>query len=111
MAKRRQKNFFITLILIIFFWSTLILMLIFVEPESVKDILIPNFYLPFFINLFLSLFLTLAVIFLNSRRSFIITFGIIIFLILRLYNLGNILNAILISAAVFSLEYYFTREK
>jgi len=111
MVKRRRKNFFPTLILIFFFWTTLGLMVFFIEPELVKNILIPGLYLPFFINLFLALFFTLAVIFVNSRRGFLISLGIITFLILRLVGLGNILNAILIFAVVFTLAYYFTHHR
>lgn len=111
MSKRRRKNFFPTLILIFFLWTTLGLMINFIEPELIKDILIPNFYFPFFVNLFLALFFTLAIIFANSRRGFLISLGIVLFLILRLYGLGNLLNAILIGASVFTLEYYFTRNK
>lgn len=111
MAKRQRKNFLATLVLIIFFWLTLGLMIWLVEPELIKDILIPNFYLPFFINLFLALFFTLAVIFANSRRGFLISLGTIIFLILRLHRLDNLLNIILIISCVAVLEFYFTGKK
>jgi len=110
MVKRRRKNFFSTLIFILFLWSIFGLIIFFVEPSMVKDFLWPNSYLPFFINLFLALFLTLAIVFANSRRGFLTSLGVIIFLILRLQQLGNILNAILITASLFSLEYYFTRK-
>lgn len=111
MAKRRRKNFLPTLILIFFFWTTFVLMISFIEPALIKDILIPDFYLPFFINLFLALFFTLAIIFVNSRRSFLISLAIVLCLILRLYGLGNFLNILLIASSVFCLEYYFTRNK
>lgn len=111
MAKRQRKNFLATLVLIIFFWLTLGLMIWLIEPELIKDILIPNFYLPFFINIFLALFFTLAVIFTNSRRGFLSSLGIIIFLILRLYRLDNLLNIILIISFIVVLEFYFTGKK
>jgi len=111
MASRRRKNFFPTLILIFFFWTTLGLMVCFIEPETIKNILIPGLYLPFFLNLFLALFFTLAIIFINSKRGFLIALGITVFLILRLLTLGNILNAILITGLVFALDYYFTHHR
>jgi len=111
MLKRRGKNFFPLLILIFFFWTVLGLMVFFVEPGMVKNILIPGLYLPFFLNFFLALFLTLAIVFTNSRRGFLITLGIICFLILRLFELGNILNAFLISGLIVALDYYFTRHR
>ncbi len=109
MVKRRRKNFFPALILIFFFWTTLILMIFFVEPSLVKDILIPGFYLPFFLNLFLALFFTLAIIFGHSKKGFLWSLGVIIFLILRLFDLGNILNIILIAGLIFALDYHFTQ--
>lgn len=107
---KRNKKFLVTLILIIFFWSTLFLMIFFTEPEMIKDILIKNSYLVFFINLFLALFLTLAVIFANSTTGLLVTLGAIGFLILRLHQLGNLLNAILIISIVFVLNKYFTNK-
>jgi len=86
-------------------------MVLYIEPELIKDTLVPETYFLFFLNLFLALFFTLAVFLANSRKGFIVTLGIIIFLILRLFGLGNLLNALLIIATIFSLEYYFTREK
>ena len=105
----RRKNFFVTLILIIFFWSTLFLTVFFTEPKMIKDILIKNSYLFFFINLFLALFLTLAVVFGNSTTGLLTTLGIIGFLILRMYKLGNFLNLVLIASIVFVLNKYFTK--
>lgn len=109
MPKRRRKNFFPTLVLIFFFWTTLGLIFFYVEPELIKDFLIPGLYLPFFFNLFWALFFTLAIIFINSRRGLIFSLGLIIFLILRLKGLGNILNAFLIMALVGALDYHFTQ--
>lgn len=111
MVKRQRRNFFPTLVLIFFFWATLGLMIFYLEPNLVKDIFIPGLYLPFFLNLFLALFLTLAIIFANSRRGFFLALGIVIFMILRLFGLGNLLNALLIFSLFFTLEYYFTRHR
>lgn len=107
---RRRKNFLATFILILFFWTIFWLMVFFVDPVLIKNIFIPGFYLPFFIDLFLALFFTLAVIFANSQKSLLFSSGIIIFLILRLYHLGNFLNAILIISLIFVLEKYFTKK-
>jgi len=42
---KRRKNYLPTLILIVVLWTLLGLMLYFVEPALVKDILIPGVYL------------------------------------------------------------------
>jgi hypothetical protein len=107
---RKRKNFFITLVLILLFWTLQFFIIFFVEPKSIKDLLIPDAYLPFFINLFLALFLTSAVLFANSRRGLFISLGVITFLYLRLFGLGNILNLFLIVSIIFVLELYFKKQ-
>ena len=86
-------------------------MIYFIEPETIKNILIPGLYFPFFLNLFFALFFTLAIIFVNCRRGFLIALGITVFLILRLFELDNVLNAILITGLVFALDCYFTHHR
>lgn len=106
---RRRKNFFITLLLIIFFWCTFGFMIYFIEPEAIKDFILPDSYFLFFLNLALALFFTFAILFSHSRRGLLITFGVIIFLILRLNRLDNTFITLLIIASLSTLEYYFTR--
>jgi len=110
MIRRRRKNFIITFILILFFWSLFWLIVFFVDPVLLKNIIIPGFYLPFFLILFMAIFLSLAVILANSKKSFLISLGLISFLILKLYQLANFLNIILIVSLVLVLENYFTRQ-
>jgi len=110
MSKRKQKNFFLTLLLLISFWSIQIFIIFFIEPEMLRDIPIPGSYFLFFFTLFFALFFTFALIFTNSRTGFLISLGITIFLFLRVYKLGNILNLILIIGIVSVLEIYFRRK-
>lgn len=86
-------------------------MVYFVDPIMVRDLLIPNLYLPFFLVLFFALFFTLAIIFINSRKGLLFALAIVLFLILRLFGLGNILNAILIFGLLIALNYYFTHHR
>jgi len=83
-------------------------MVFFLDPETIKDILIPNFYLPFFVSLFLALFFTLSIIFINTKKGLIFSLGIICFFILRLFGLGNVLNVFLILGLLLAFNYYFT---
>ena len=106
MLIRRKKNLLVPSILIILLWFTLVLLVYFVEPETIKDLLIPGAYLPFFANLSLALFLTLSLILANSKRAIIFTSGILIFLILRLWGLGNWLNLILLLGIILTLDRY-----
>lgn len=85
-------------------------MLFFVEPEMVRDILVPDLYLPFLLNLFLALFFTLSVILVNNKQGLVLSTGVIIFLILRLYQIANFLNIFLLLAVIFLLELYLIKE-
>jgi len=102
---RRRKNFLPTFILAIFFWLVWLGVLLFFTPESLLMIAV------FFLLLFLALFFTLSLLFANSRRGFLVAGGIILFLILRWQELGNILNTILLMVTILTLEIYFTKRK
>ena len=86
-------------------------MIFFVEPEMIKDIPFKDSYLPFFFNLFFALFFTLAVIFGNSRRGFLVSFGISLFLFLRPFGLGNLLNFLLLAGVTILFDQYFTKKQ
>lgn len=103
---KRRKNYLPTLLLIVILWGLLGLMIHFVEPEMVKDLLIPGFYLPFWLLFFPASFLTLAVFLNNSHRGLIVSLGITVFLILKIYQLGNILNLCLISGIIIAIDRY-----
>ena len=107
---RRGKNFLPTLIIILFLWLCFAFLIFFVEPEMVKNIIIPGSYLLFFINLWLALFFTLAIVLGNSLRGLLISTFVIIFLILRLFMLGNWLNFLLLAAIAIAFDRYFKKK-
>lgn len=103
---RKGRSWFIISLALIS-WSVLFFFIIFVDPELLKDVLIPDIYLPFFVVLATALALTFYVIFYNLRRTLTLTFAIIIFSFLRLYNQGDLLNFTLLVGLTISIEYYF----
>ncbi len=105
--RQRRKNYLPTLVLILILWGLLALMLAYVEPELIKDVLIKGAYLPFFLLFFPASFFTAAIIWGNSRRGFLTAAGLTIFLLLRLYGLGNVLNLLLILGIVIAVDRYF----
>lgn len=96
----RRKNFLPSLIIIIVLFLSLISIIYFTDPAT------QIFVLLLFINIFLFLFFLFALIFANSRRGFIISACITLFLIFRLFGIGNILNAILIASLGIITEIY-----
>lgn len=101
---QRRKNFLPTIILILVLWLTLGLMVFNIDPSLVKDIVIPGLYLPFWLIFLPASWLTLAMIFGNTKRAFIVTAGLTVLMILRIYNLGNILNLILVAGITIAID-------
>jgi hypothetical protein len=94
-------------ILTVVLWSLLGLMVYFVEPSLIKDILVPGLYLPFFLLFFPASWFTLAIILGNTRRGLLASLGLTSFLILRLFRLGNVLNLVLILGILIAVDRYF----
>ena len=104
--KKRRKNYLPTVILILVLWGLLGTMIYFIEPELVKDVLVPGLYLPFFLLFFPASFFTLAMVLANTRRGLLVALGLSIYLILRIFELGNLLNLLLILGIVVAIDRY-----
>lgn len=88
-------------------WALIVGMILFTDPEIVADLILPGSYLLMGALLFSGFFLLLSIIFLSAKRSLRWTLGIMMFIYLRIYGLGSILNAFLILGALLSIEAYF----
>jgi hypothetical protein len=103
MRFKHRRNFLPALILACLFWTALTLVIFNTSPEEKFSLLV------FFCTLFGALTLTLALLFGNTRRAFLLTLGVIIFLVFRLLEMANTLNLILLFGTLLSLEIYFSR--
>jgi TRAP-type C4-dicarboxylate transport system permease large subunit len=102
--KRFRKNLFWLILLAIILWFLIIGIVYLIEPSTI-------FIVPaFFIIVFIALLLTFSLLFSNTRRGVLSSFGVLFFLILRYLGVGNILNLLLISAIVVAMDLYFSRE-
>jgi hypothetical protein len=100
---KRRKNFFPTLIIIFFLWAFLFLLIYFVDPATFGAL--PVFFaLIFFASLF-----TFSALLANSLIGLIYASGLTLFVILRYFGIGNILNFLLIFGAAASLNFYLTK--
>lgn len=104
---KRRKNYLPTLVLTLVLWLLWGGLIYFVEPELVTNFLIPHAYLPFFMLFWPASFLTLAIVLGNSRRGFLVSLGLVLFLGLRLVQLGNVLNFLLILGILIAVDRYF----
>lgn len=96
----RRKNFLPSLIITFILLISLITIVYFTDPKSTVFIII------FFVNLFTLLFFLFSLILANSKRGIIIASCITIFMLLKMFGVGNILNALLlIGIAIIALIY------
>lgn len=100
---KRRKNFLPSLIVTILFWLATAYMIFFTNPLSHGSVQL------FFLSLCLSLFFTTSIIFANTRRAVLFTFSITLFLLLRYFGIGNIINVLLIAGLAITVEIYFSK--
>ncbi|MGD0523362.1 MAG: hypothetical protein ABSA43_02275 [Candidatus Microgenomates bacterium] len=101
---KKRRSFWPTLILT-FFWGGLLAGLIyFIDPTTSWAIPI------FFLLVFLALLFGFCLLFVNTRRGFLTSLALTIFLLLRYFGIGNILNLLLISGITASIEIYCSRK-
>ncbi|MFC1710295.1 hypothetical protein ACFL0F_01370 [Patescibacteria group bacterium] len=101
--KSQRKNYLPTLFAILILWSALIGIIYFTDPYSFG--IIPIAVLLFF----LAILFTASTITINTRRGFIIALSSTLFVVLRYFGIGNILNFFLITGIAMAIDLYFTR--
>ena len=82
-------------------WIFLACIIYFVDPNTFGIVPI------FFIILFVALFNTSRILLKNKRRQLIISLAIILFVILKFFGMGNIVNLLLLVGIVLTIETWF----
>jgi hypothetical protein len=97
-----RKNFFPTLLITILLWGFLGGLIYFVDPSS------PGAVSTFFILLFLSLLFTFSILWADSLLGTAYSLGFTLFLILRYFGIGNVVNLLLLLGvlAAFTIVYF-----
>jgi len=88
------------------FWSLLLGMVFWVQPQIIKDFLLPNSYLIFFVIFFLAWFFLLTLVINNTRRGLIYGLGVLMIAILKVMRLGNIINLVLLAGVMMMVDFY-----
>jgi len=100
------------LVMITFFiWLLIALMIIFVDPENVKDLGLTGSYLLPGMLIYLGLFFGLSILTLSSRRAWLWASALLLAFYLRLWGLGNYLNLLLLLGMAGSVELYWRQKK
>jgi len=99
-----RKNFFVTLLITLLLWLGVVGVIYFLDPYRATNIIV------FFAVVFFALFFTLSIIFISSRRGVTASCALIIFILLRYFGVGNIINFLLIAGIYITLEIYLSRK-
>jgi len=113
-----RRNFLPTAIVNLALWIGCVLIVFFVNPEKSFQFSVFSFQLKAFPNIFLfflaftlSLTLTLALLFGNTRRGFLISLFFIFILLLRLLKIAHWWTILVLGIVFSTLEAYFVRRK
>jgi hypothetical protein len=101
------------IISLIFLWGSVAYIILYVDPDLLKDILIPGLYLPFFVMLTIALWYTIALLTKSAGKSLLITItlvGAIMLTTLKLMFAGLAL-VILLTLGIESWYIYKSHEK
>jgi hypothetical protein len=107
----RKKNYGLLLLFTAINWVLIGLMVWKVDPETVRDFFFPGSYLPMMVLMAGGVFWLLSILFMSARQAARWTLGILVFLYLRVWGLGSLLNAILILGLLVCWEIYFRKGK
>lgn len=92
-------------------WIVIGLVIWKVDPETVKDFIIPGSYLPMTILMTGGVFWLLSILLLSSFRAWWWTLGIMTFLELRVLGLGSTIEGLLILGLLLCWEIYHLKIK
>jgi len=92
-------------------WVSIGLVIWKVDPETIRDFIIPGSYLPMTLLMMGGIFWLLSILLMSSSTALRWALGITVFLELRVLGLGSILNGILIVGLLISLEIYLMKSK
>jgi hypothetical protein len=110
--KHRQKKRYGWLVFLAALnWVAIGLVVWKVDPEMIKDFILPGSYLPMTFLTMGGIFWLLAILFLSASRALRWTMGITAFLEMRVLGLGSVINGVLILGLLISLEIYLIKTK
>ncbi len=93
-------------------WLAIILIVWKVDPETIKDFIIPGSYLPMTVLMMGGFFWLLSILLLSATRALRWSLGVVAFLEMRVLGLGSIMNGILILGLLATWEiYYYTARR
>lgn len=102
--KQKRRTKYLSVIFSGLAWIAVLFIFFEVDPEIIKDIPFKNSYLLFFLSLFTAMTASGMLVFKNARRVLFVTGGVTIFLYMRVWEISNILNSVLLTTFLIALE-------
>jgi hypothetical protein len=101
------------IISLVLLWGAVASVIVFIEPEVIKDILLPGAYLPFIVLLSMTIWYTLSVITKSISLSLMMTMSIMVGLILAMLRLmhAGLALVLLLTLVMESWYTYHRNEK
>lgn len=103
---RQKKRHGLLLLFLVLNWLLVGWVVWKVDPENIKNFIIPGIYLPMLVLAFGAVFFLLSILFLSAKRALVWSLGVTIFLLLRFLGYGSIFNGVLIIGMILSFEVY-----
>jgi glycerol-3-phosphate acyltransferase PlsY len=94
-------------------WGAVALVIVYIDPQLLKDILIPGLYLPFYILVLIALWYTISLVTKNILHSLIMSLIFITALMLSMFKLTHVglIAVILLTLVIESVYIYRHNEK
>lgn len=106
LVKRKVKNYWLSALVTLVWWSALGGMILWVDPEVVADYPLPGSYGLFFFFLFLGVWFLVSLLLSNSRRGLLVAVWVILIAYLRIWGLASWINAGLLMGILVTIEVY-----
>ena len=87
-------------------WGVIGLVVFKVDPENIKNLVVPNSYLLFMLLLLAGLFFLLSIILMSSKRALWWSMLMVIFIYLRVMGVGSLINGLLLLAVGVTFDVY-----
>ncbi len=108
---RRKKRYGWLVFFAVINWLAIGLTIWRVDPETIRDFILPGSYLPMTLLVMGGIFWLLSILFLSASRALRWTLGVIAFLEMRFLDLGTVMNGVLILGLLISWEVYAYKSK
>lgn len=100
--KKEKKNYLVSFLITLFWWVAIATMVIFVDPVVME----PLNYLPFLGVLFLAVLFSASLLLADTIGGLVVAVGVVFWGLLRVWNISNWFNSLLILGIVMVIEIY-----